>query len=139
LSDPIENPLAFHEFVPTPDGFQDQIFSTSMAKTGAMSYFKTWDRTYRWPSSKLNPIEDYVKINKYAPFAFWLIVSHPSDTTSPPLPRLLRGAKDARGSAKQLRESIGNLFCYPAPGEVPDEHQFPSLYVPSLWSLGRGR
>ncbi|KAJ2932061.1 hypothetical protein H1R20_g5021, partial [Candolleomyces eurysporus] len=105
LSDPIENPLAFHDFGSVqPDGFEDEIFQTSMARGGAMSFFKSWSRTYRWPSSKVNPIEDYVKINK-----------------------ILRGSAETRGSAKQLREQIGRLFCYPAPGETV-EHQRPSIW-----------
>ncbi|TEB28796.1 hypothetical protein FA13DRAFT_758897 [Coprinellus micaceus] len=63
LSDPIENPLAFHEFAPMPDGFRDQIFATSAVNPAAMSHFRNWGRTYRRPSSRLNPIEDYVRIN----------------------------------------------------------------------------
>ncbi|KAJ2911520.1 hypothetical protein MD484_g8892, partial [Candolleomyces efflorescens] len=106
FSDPIENPLSFHNFGSVqPDGFQDEIFKTSMSGGEAMSFFKTWSRTYRWPSSKLNPIEDYIKIKT-----------------------LLRGNKSARGSAKQLREEVGRLFCYPAPGETESDKQWPSIW-----------
>ncbi|KAF5314008.1 hypothetical protein D9611_006959 [Ephemerocybe angulata] len=104
-TDPIENPLSFHRFGNVqPDGFKDQIFKTSMQQDQAMSYFKSWTRTYRWPSSNVSPIEDYVKINA-----------------------LLQGGEKDVGSVRQLRSQIGNLFCYPAPGET-EEHQRPSIW-----------
>jgi hypothetical protein len=58
----IDNPLASFDFGSShPDGFENFIWKTPLA-TQAVSFFKDWQRTYRWPTSKLHPTDDYVKI-----------------------------------------------------------------------------
>jgi hypothetical protein len=60
----IDNPLASFDFGSRhPDGFQNFIWKTPMASQ-AMSFFKDWQRTYRWPTGKLNPTDDYIKIKE---------------------------------------------------------------------------
>ena len=60
----IDNPLASFDFGSHhPDGFQNFIWKTPLASQ-AMSFFKDWHRTYRWPTGKLNPTDDYIKIKE---------------------------------------------------------------------------
>lgn len=93
-SDPIDNPLAFYDFGSrVPDGFANFHWSTSLVPAAAMSYFETWKRTYRWPSSKLNPIEDYVKVKSV--FA--------------------GGSSPDHGDVwSQVRDKVAKLFTFPA-------------------------
>lgn len=60
----VDNPLASYAFGSSlPDGFANRIWKSPMS-TQEMSYFEEWKRTYRWPSSKPSPTEDYIKIKQ---------------------------------------------------------------------------
>lgn len=63
----VDNPLASYSFgYRLPDGFANTISYNTLSSSSSqeMSYHEEWKRTYRWPSSKVNPTEDYIKIKQ---------------------------------------------------------------------------
>ena len=61
----IENPLAGFEFgTRIPEGFSNKLWKSPVTQAPAVSYNEDWRRTYRWPTSKVNPTEDYLKIQE---------------------------------------------------------------------------
>jgi tyrosinase len=103
----LDNPLASYEFGSRiPDGFANTTWSNSSSSPNkVVSYFEEWNRTYRWPSSKVNPIEDYVKIKQ-----------------------CITGNGAPRASWQQLRNDVANLFTFPAAVEKGEKGRGASIW-----------
>ncbi|KAF7985973.1 hypothetical protein HWV62_43940 [Athelia sp. TMB] len=94
----IENPLAGFEFGSRiPDGFSNKLWKNPVTQAPAMSYNEDWRRTYRWPTSKVNPTEDYLKIQE--------ILKNGVER---------KGKPGRPGATTWLREKVALLFTFPA-------------------------